>query len=53
MEYDHRFDNGIYLDAAFIERKLGALKFAYEKNKEKAQYSAVLLLWKVFGEEPF
>ena len=53
MEYDHRFDNGIYLDAAFIERKLGALKFAYEKNKEKASVFGGPAVMEVFGEEPF
>ena len=53
MEYDHRFDNGIYLDAAFIERKLGALKFVYEKNKEKASVFGGPAVMEVFGEEPF
>ena len=53
MEYDHRFDNGIYLDAAFIERKIGALKFAYEKNKEKASVFGGPAVMEVFGEEPF
>ena len=53
MEYDHRFDNGIYLDAAFIERKLGALKFAYEKNKEQASVFGGPAVMEVFGEEPF
>lgn len=35
-EYDHRADNAIYLDKAFMERKLGVLKVAYEKFKKEA-----------------
>lgn len=53
MDYDHRFDNAIYMDPAFVERKLGALKLAYEKNKEAASLFAGPAVMEVFGEEPF
>lgn len=46
MEFDHRFDNALYLDGDFVERKLGALKNAYESIKSLPMYTAVLLLWK-------
>ena len=45
MDFDHRFDNALYLDGDFVERKLGALKSAYEKHSELAM--------EVFGETPF
>lgn len=53
MEYDHRFDSGLYLDGAFVERKLGALKLAYEKNKEAAAVFGGPAVMEIFGEEPF
>lgn len=53
MEYDHRFDNALYMDSAFIERKLGALKLAYEKNSELAGLFAGPAVMETFGEEPF
>ena len=37
----------------FVERKLGALKLAYEKNKEAASLFAGPAVMEVFGEEPF
>lgn len=53
MEYDHRFDNALYMDSAFVERKLGALKLAYEKNKILASVFGGPAVMEVFGEEPF
>jgi len=53
MEYDHRFDNSIYLDSAFVERKLGALKRAYEKYSDLANVFGGPAVMEVFGEEPF
>lgn len=53
MEYDHRFDSALYLDAPFVERKLGALKLAYEKNKEAAALFGGPAVMEIFGEEPF
>lgn len=53
MDYDHRFDNALYLDSAFVERKLGALKYAYEQHKEAAAVFGGPAVMEVFGEEPF
>ncbi|MDO5381449.1 MAG: aminopeptidase [Eubacteriales bacterium] len=53
MEFDHRFDNALYMDNDFVERKLGALKLAYEKNKELASVHGGPAVMEVFGEAPF
>ncbi|RDY31548.1 leucyl aminopeptidase [Lachnotalea glycerini] len=52
-EYDHRADNAIYLDKAFMERKLGVLKVAYEKYKKEASKFAGPAVMEIFGEHPF
>jgi leucyl aminopeptidase (aminopeptidase T) len=52
-DYDHRFDNGIYLDKAFQERKLTGLKRAFEKYKKEANLYAGPAVQEVFGEENF
>ena len=53
MEYDHRFDNTLYMDSAFVERKLGALRLAYENCKEAANTFAGPAVMEIFGENPF
>lgn len=53
MEFDHRFDNALYLDGDFVERKLGALKSAYEKYNELAAVHGGPAVMEVFGETPF
>lgn len=53
MDYDHRFDAALYTDAQFIERKLGALKLAYDKNKELADVHGGPAVMEVFGETIF
>lgn len=53
MDYDHRFDNALYLDNDFVARKLGALKAAYEKYKTEAAAFAGPAVIEVFGEKPF
>ena len=53
MEFDHRFDNALYLDGDFVERKLGALKSAYEKYSELAAVHGGPAAMEVFGETPF
>lgn len=52
-EYDHRADNAIYLDKAFIERKLGVLRVTYEKYKTEASKFAGPAVMEIFGEYPF
>jgi len=53
MDYDHRFDNALYLDSAFVERKLGALRLAYETCKETANSLAGPAVMEIFGQNPF
>lgn len=53
MDFDHRFDNALYLDGDFVERKLGALKSAYEKHSELANVYGGPAVMEVFGEIPF
>lgn len=52
-EYDHRADSAIYLDKAFVERKLGALRHAYDLCKDLAKVHAGPAVLEVFGETPF
>lgn len=53
FDYDHRFDNGLYVDKGFIERKLSTLRVAYEKYQDLAKVYAGPCLMEVFGEKPF
>ena len=53
MDYDHRFDCALYMDSAFVERKIGALKLAYEKNSSLAGVFGGPAVMEVFGEIPF
>lgn len=52
-DYDHRFDDAIYLDAAFKERKLAVLRTTYEKRKDLAASYAGPAVLETFGEAPF
>ena len=40
-DYDHRADEALYMDKAFVERKLGALRHAYDLCKDLAKVHAV------------
>ena len=53
MEYDHRFDNALYLDKALAERKLSVIKTAYETYKDLAGVFAGPAVMETFGENPF
>lgn len=53
FDYDHRFDNGLYVDKGFIERKLTTLRLAYEKYESLAKQYAGPCLIEIFGEQPF
>lgn len=53
FDYDHRFDNGLYVDKGFIERKLTTLRLAYEKYADLAKEYAGPCLIEIFGEKPF
>lgn len=52
-DYDHRFDQAIFLDKAFMDRKLQNLKIAYEAYKEEAAVFAGPACIETFGEKPF
>lgn len=52
-EYDHRYDNAIYLDKAFKERKLAVLRTAYETYKKQAAQYAGPAVVETFGEDGF
>ncbi len=52
-DYDHKFDNAIYLNNQYVELSIEAfMKEAKSYNKLLKDYSGVLLIEK-FGEEPF
>lgn len=51
--YDHRNDSGLYLDKAFVERKLSVVKAVYEEYKQYAAEYAGPAVIEIFGEEPF
>lgn len=53
FEYDHRLDEGIYLDRAFMERKLEVLAQSYESVKEYTDLFAGPAVMETFGETPF
>lgn len=53
FEYDHRFDNALFLDKAFKERKLSVMRAAYEELKEPAAVYAGPAVMETFGEAPF
>ena len=52
-EYDHRADAALYTDKAFIERKLGALRHAYDLYKDWSKVHAGPAVLEIFGEVPF
>ncbi|MGN0159718.1 MAG: aminopeptidase [Brotaphodocola sp.] len=52
-EYDHRYDQAIYLDKAFKERKLSVLRTAYEMYKKQAAQYAGPAVAETFGEDGF
>lgn len=53
FEYDHAYDEAVFLDRAFTERKLEVLEQTYERRKEDAFVYAGPAVMEVFGEEPF
>lgn len=52
-DYDHRYDEGIYLDSALMERKLEVLERSYETYREFMQGYAGPAVVETFGEAPF
>lgn len=52
-DFDHRADAALYMDKPFVERKLGALRHAYDLCKDLARVHAGPAVLEVFGEVPF
>lgn len=52
-EYDHKDDQGLFLNKRYAERKLEVMKCAYENQKELAAGHAGPAVVEVFGEHPF
>lgn len=52
-DYDHRFDQAIYLDKKLAERKLVNLRLGYEEMEEFAAVYAGPAVIETFGEETF
>ena len=52
-EYDHRSDQGLFLDKKLVERKLEVTKNTFEQNKELAAAFAGPAVMEIFGEIPF
>ncbi len=52
-EYDHKSDRAVYLDKAFVERRLEVLKTAYEARKKEAAWYAGPAVVETFGEAGF
>lgn len=51
--YDHRYDDALYLDKAYIKRKLEVSRHAYESRKQLARKMAGPAVIEIFGETPF
>lgn len=52
-EFDHQFDQGIFLDKKYVERKLEVMKSTYENHKELARGLAGPAVLEGFGDIPF
>ena len=53
FDYDHKEDQAIFLDAAYVQRKLDVIRWAYEQKKDLANAHAGPAVIEVFGEAPF
>ena len=52
-EYDHRFDNALYLDKRMVDRKIDCMRKGFEAFREQAAGYAGPAVMEVFGREPF
>ncbi|MCR4902575.1 MAG: aminopeptidase [Butyrivibrio sp.] len=52
-EYDHKDDNGLFMDGGYNNRRLEAIRSAGELCKEKAKGYGGPAVIEVFGEKPF
>lgn len=51
--FDHKFDEALYLDKAYIKRKLEIARQSYEERKNTAALMAGPAVIEIFGETPF
>lgn len=52
-EYDHRMDEALFFNKAYMDRKLSVIADTYEKNASLAAEYAGPAVIEVFGENPF
>lgn len=52
-DYDHRFDEAIYLDKRMLDRKLTCMRKAYKEYADYAEGFAGPACFEVFGDTPF
>ena len=52
-DFDHKFDHGLFMDKAYVDRRLSVLKVSFEKYKELASLMAGPMAIETFGEKPF
>jgi leucyl aminopeptidase (aminopeptidase T) len=53
FDYDHKADRALYLDKAFVERRLETMRSAFEAYKTLAKGLGGPAVIEVFGEAPF
>ena len=53
IEYDHEYDNALYINSKYIHRKLEAYETVLELYKEETSYMAGPAVVEEFGEDPF
>ncbi|MCR5670759.1 MAG: aminopeptidase [Butyrivibrio sp.] len=53
FDYDHKDDDGLFLDGALVNRRLEAIRAAGEKYKKEAKLFGGPAVIEVFGEKPF
>ena len=53
FDYDHKEDQALFLDGAYVQRKLDVMRTTYEAHREEAAGHAGPAVIEVFGEPPF
>jgi leucyl aminopeptidase (aminopeptidase T) len=53
FDYDHKGDAALFMDQAYVHRKLRAAQNFYEKHKDQAQVHGGPACMEIFGEVPF
>lgn len=51
--FDHKFDDALFFDKGYVQRKLEVATTAFENRKKTAALMAGLAVIEVFGENPF